>query len=122
MASNGIAKPPGEDNDALRRHKWLAVLINELSRKINNYEVPSDTLDELNIPRQIADIAVGMCWALSPDEYEDIRVSTMQALENGHDDSHEQHKYIAEALPSWIDEFKAGPRKEGASQPAPALC
>lgn len=95
MASNGIAKPPGEDNDALRRHKWLAVLINKLSRKINNYEVPSDTLDELNIPRQIADIAVGMCWALSPDEYEDIRVSTMQALENGHDDSHEQHKYIA---------------------------
>lgn len=105
--TNGrTGKPPGEDDALLRRHKWLAVLINELSRKSNK----SEDILELNIPRQIADVALGMCWASSPDEYEDMRASVVQVL-------HEQHKHIAETLPSWIDEFGTGSgRREHPSQ------
>lgn len=117
VGANGTGNTPGENDNALQRHKWLAVMINELWRQSNNSEVPMNRF-ELNIPQQVADVAVGMCWALSPEEYEDMRVSTTQILEsNGHSPCHGQHKYILENLSSWIEDFKTGPeRREHPSQ------
>src|SRR5699024_3921367 len=60
--------------------------------------------------QQVADVAVGMCWVLSPEEYEDSRVSTTGVLECMEPDlPYEQHRFTSEILPKWINIFKAGP-------------
>lgn len=66
---------------------------------------------ELNISEQVAFAVVGMCWTLSPEEYEDLRAAAIQHLNShGRDLSHEQQMYIRDNLRSWIAEFKAGPQ------------
>ena len=86
-------------NAAFQRHKWLAVAINELRHKNSLPETSKNGL-QLDIPQQVADIVAGMCWALSPEEYEDLRVSTTGVLEcMGPNLPYEQHRFNAEMLP-----------------------
>ena len=93
---------PIDANTALQRHKWLAVAINELRHK-NSLPETSRNCFELEIPQQVADVAAGMCWALCPEEYEDLRMST-EALELMEPDlPYEQHRFNSEILPKWID-------------------
>lgn len=100
MASTAV-NSVSENETALRHHKWLAVLLNELSR----------CSLELNISEQVKFAVAGMCWALSPEEYEDLRAAATQDLNShGRDLSHEQQTYIRDNLRSWIAKFKAGPQ------------
>lgn len=101
---------PVDANTALQRHKWLAVAINKLRHK-NSLPETSRNGFELEIPQQVADVAAGMCWALSPEEYEDLRMSTTEVLEFMEPDlRYEQHRFNSGILPKWIDFFfKAGP-------------
>lgn len=52
------------------------------------------------ISQQIADVVAGMCWVLSPEEYEDLRMSTTEVLECMEPDlPYEQHRFNSEILP-----------------------
>ena len=96
---------PVDANTALQRHKWLAVAINKLRHK-NSLPETSRNGFELEIPQQVADVAAGMCWALSPEEYEDLRMSTTEVLEFMEPDlRYEQHRFNSGILPKWIDVF-----------------
>ena len=102
-AANSAGELPSNDETALQRHRWLAVLLNQLSRSSL----------KLNISEQVKFAVAGMCWALSPEEYEDLRAAAIKHLNaHGPDLSHEQQKYIRDNLRSWIAEYKAGPQSD----------
>lgn len=105
-----------ESGVTTKRHKLLAVLLNSLWRQ--RQDGPFSKVIEMHMSEQVAHLAAGICWVISPNEFKNLEAEIEKIIPT---QGNEFLQSVASNLQSWVEEFKMGPGRQPHPYQRPAF-